>query len=121
MEKKISKKLQDPRSFKKISLVDHHICSAYSGLNADGRVLITKAVLEAQSYRLTYDEVPSINFISKQISSIMQKYTQKGGARPFGVSIMVAGLDGNDEPQLHQIDPSGMVTYYRANSIGSFN
>lgn len=48
----------------------------------------------------------------------MQKYTQKGGARPFGLSIMLAGIDPNGEPQLHQIDPSGMVTKYKANSIG---
>ena len=48
----------------------------------------------------------------------MQKYTQKGGARPFGLSIMLAGIDSNGVAQLHQIDPSGMITWYRANAIG---
>ena len=118
VEKKVSKKLQDPRSFKKVALIDHHVCCAYTGLNADARVIVDKAKLDAQSYRLTYDEIPSINYISREISGIMQKYTQKGGARPFGLSIMIAGIDPNGEPQLHQIDPSGMVTRFKANSIG---
>lgn len=48
----------------------------------------------------------------------MQKFTQKGGARPFGLSIMIAGVDPNGNPQLNQIDPSGMITYYKANCIG---
>ncbi len=48
----------------------------------------------------------------------MQKYTQKGGARPFGLSIMVAGMNKENKPCLNQIDPSGMITFFRANSIG---
>ena len=48
----------------------------------------------------------------------MQKFTQKGGARPFGLSIMIAGINKDGTPQLNQIDPSGMITSYRANSIG---
>ncbi len=94
------------------------MCCAFTGLNADARVIVDKAKLDAQSYRLTYDEVPSINYISREISGVMQKYTQKGGARPFGLSIMIAGIDPNSEPQLHQIDPSGMITWYKANAIG---
>ena len=94
------------------------MCCAFTGLNADARIIVDKAKLDAQSYRLTYDETPSINYISREISSVMQKYTQKGGARPFGLSIMMAGINPNGEPQLHQIDPSGMITWYKANSIG---
>ena len=118
VEKKANKKLQDPRSFKKICLIDHHIVSAYTGLTADARILINQARVEAQSFRMTYDEQPSINYISRKVSALMQKYTQKGGARPFGLSIMIAGMNRDGTPQLNQIDPSGMITYYRANCIG---
>ncbi len=118
MERKSNKKLQDPRSFKKIGLIDHHIVSAFTGLSADARILINNARIEAQSFRLSYDETPSINYISRKISLLMQKFTQKGGARPFGLSIMIAGVDPNGVPQLTQIDPSGMVTNFKANSIG---
>ncbi len=101
-----------------MALVDKHIACAFTGLNADARVVVDKARLDAQSFRLTYDESPSINYISKRLSAVMQKYTQKGGARPFGLSIMLAGVDSDGTPQLHQIDPSGMVTHFRANAIG---
>lgn len=121
VEKKTSKKLQDARSFKKVALIDHHIACAFTGLNADARVVVDKARLEAQSFRLTFDETPSINYISKQLSAVMQKYTQKGGARPFGLSILLAGVDKDGSPQLHQIDPSGMITHFKANAIGLVN
>ena len=74
--------------------------------------------MEVQSYRLTFDENPSVDFISKHISSVMQKFTQTGGARPFGLSIMIGGLNTRKEPQLNQIDPSGMITCFKANCIG---
>ena len=54
----------------------------------------------------------------------MQKYTQKGGSRPFGFSLMLSCCDkdpitGEAMPKLYQIEPSGMITYYRANAIGT--
>ena len=119
VEKKSSKKLQEPRSFKKIGLIDNHVVSAFTGLGADARILVNKARIDAQSFRLTYDETPSINYLSRRVSALMQKYTQKGGARPFGFSIMLAGIDEDGKPNLNQIDPSGMITCYRANSIGN--
>ena len=56
----------------------------------------------------------------------MQKYTQKGGSRPFGFSLMLASCDVNSQngdvtPNLYQIEPSGMITYYRANAFGIIN
>ena len=118
VEKKIFKKLQETSSFKKISILDENLCSAFTGLNADARVIVNNARIEVQSYRMTYDENPSVDFISKHISSLMQKFTQTGGARPFGLSIMIAGINSRGQPQLNQIDPSGMVTCFKANCIG---
>lgn len=81
-------------------------------------MVVNNTRLEAQSYRLTYDEEPSVDYISKHVSSLMQKFTQTGGARPFGLSIMVAGMSKRGAPQLNQVDPSGMITCFKANSIG---
>lgn len=47
----------------------------------------------------------------------MQEFTQSGGVRPFGVSLLVAGVD-DDGPQLYQVDPSGAYFGWRASAIG---
>lgn len=48
----------------------------------------------------------------------MQKYTQKGGARPFGLSMFVAGMNREHVPKLFLVEPSGMITMWKANAIG---
>lgn len=106
--------------------MDDNLVAAFTGLNADARVLVNNTRVQCQVYRLNYDVAPSINFISKYISGLMQKYTQKGGARPFGFSMMLACCDqdpetGNSLPKLYQIEPSGMITFFKANAIGKFS
>jgi len=48
----------------------------------------------------------------------MQEYTQSGGVRPFGVSLLVAGMDGDGVPRLFQVDPSGAYFGWKATAIG---
>lgn len=45
----------------------------------------------------------------RELAAVMQEFTQRGGVRPFGVSLLLAGFDHNG-PQLYQIDPSGTMT-----------
>lgn len=48
----------------------------------------------------------------------MQEYTQSGGVRPFGISVLVAGADGDGTPRLYQVDPSGAYFGWKATAIG---
>jgi len=105
-------------SVSKIHLIDHHLVAAYSGLNADGRILVNKARIESQSYKLNFEDDPSIDYMSRYMSSYVQKFTQKGGARPFGMSMFIAGLNKQGEPKLFLIQPSGMITSWKAHAIG---
>lgn len=115
-EKRSAMKLQDTRiTPSKISLVDGHVCLAFAGLNADARILVDKARLEAQSHRLTVEDPVSIEYITKYIAGVQQRYTQSGGVRPFGISTLVIGFDPNDKtPKLYQTEPSGIYSAWWA-------
>ena len=111
-EKRSAMKLQDTRiTPSKIGLVDTHVCLAFAGLNADARVLVDKARLEAQSHRLTVEDPVTIEYITKYIAGVQQRYTQSGGVRPFGISTLIVGFDKNDKtPRLYQTEPSGIYS-----------
>lgn len=119
-EKRSAMKLQDTRiTPSKISLVDTHACLAFAGLNADARILVDKARLEAQSHRLTVEDPVTIEYITKYIAGVQQRYTQSGGVRPFGISTLVIGFDpGSKEARLYQTEPSGVYQAWKANAIG---
>ncbi len=48
----------------------------------------------------------------------MQEFTQSGGVRPFGVSVLVAGVEADKTPRLYQVDPSGAYFGWKATAIG---
>jgi len=114
--KSIHSKLIKPESLRKIFEIDSHIIVTASGLIADARRLVEAARVDSQKHRLTYNEPASVETISREVCDLMQIYTQYGGIRPFGVSLLIAGVD--TEPRLYEAEPSGAMTAYKADSIG---
>lgn len=102
----------------KIQQIDDHIGISFSGFFPDARVLIDKARTYAQIHRLLYDEPILVETLAKRICDILQIYTQHGGVRPFGVALLIGGVDDYG-PQLIGAEPSGAYMKYYAHSLGS--
>lgn len=109
-------KLLVPESVEKISKIDEHIGAASCGILADCRVLIDYARIKCQINRMTYSEPIEIWALVKDICDRKQRFTQMGGIRPFGVSLLIAGSDGTSH--LYETDPSGTLREWKAHAIG---
>ncbi len=117
-EKRKISALFDSSSLDKIYLIDDHVAASPSGLLADARILIDYARDVALSHRFIYDEPIDVEFLTKAVCNLKQQYTQFGGARPFGVALLIAGIDRHGA-RLYQTDPSGVYIGYFAAAIGA--
>jgi len=118
VDKRVSSKLLEPQSIEKIFQIDEHIGVATSGLVADARVLVDRARVESQINRYTYDEATDVEQLAKKVCDFKQTYTQFGGVRPFGTSLLIAGVN-DSRARLFETDPSGALLEYKATGIGA--
>jgi proteasome alpha subunit len=102
----------------KIFQVDEHIGAAIIGLSSDARVLIDQARIDAQSNKLTYDEPIDLEVATQKICDTQQTYTQHGGGRPFGVAMILGGVDKTG-PHVFGTHPSGNYMRYKATAVGA--
>ena len=113
-----SKLLEPSKSPEKMYMVDEHVAVAVAGINADANILINQARLHAQRYRFTFQEPQPVEQLVQSLCDEKQAYTQYGGLRPFGVSMLYAGWDKTYGFQLYQSDPSGNYNGWKATCIG---
>ncbi|MGI0036241.1 MAG: archaeal proteasome endopeptidase complex subunit alpha, partial [Nitrososphaera sp.] len=70
------------------------------------------------SNRLIYDEPVDVEGVAKNIADMAQQFTQYAGVRPFGVALILAGVDKSGTA-LFLTDPSGTYIGYDAVAIGA--
>ncbi|KVH95782.1 Proteasome A-type subunit [Cynara cardunculus var. scolymus] len=116
-EKKLPSILVDESSVQKIQILTPNIGVVYSGMGPDSRVLVRKSRKQAEQYNRLYKEPIPVTQLVKETAAVMQEFTQSGGVRPFGVSLLVAGFDDKG-PQLYQVDPSGSYFSWKASAMG---
>jgi proteasome alpha subunit len=118
VDKRIRSPLMERDSVEKIHKADDHIGIASAGHVADARQLIDFARRRAQVNELRYGEPIAVETVTKEVTDYIQQYTQVGGARPFGVALIIAGI-ANGEPRLYETDPSGTPYEWKALAIGA--
>ncbi|RNA08748.1 Proteasome subunit alpha type-2 [Brachionus plicatilis] len=118
-EKKQKSTLNDDRSISKIEPITSNVGMVYSGMGPDYRLLVKYARKLGQQYIQMYDDsIPTVQLV-RRVADVMQEYTQSGGVRPFGVSLLIAGWDADENvPYLYQCDPSGAYFAWKATAIG---
>jgi proteasome alpha subunit len=106
-------KLVNLRSLEKIYQIDSHIACVATGLVADGRHLVEMAREEAVWNKVRYDEPISVRELVNILCDYTHLYTQFDGVRPFGVVLLVGGIDSTGK-HLYSTDPSGAYLGYKA-------
>ena len=116
-DRRINDKLILPESATKVYEIDSHIIASAAGILSDARVLVDRVRIIAQQNRVTYDSPIDVESIIRDIANTKQAFTQYGGARPFGISVMLAGVN-KGKSHLYTSDVTGNYFGYKANAIG---
>ncbi|KXJ93191.1 putative proteasome subunit alpha type-1 [Microdochium bolleyi] len=103
---------------KKLFAIDEHVGLAIAGLTSDARVLSNFMKQQCLSQRLTYDRDMPVETLVSMIGDKAQLNTQHYGKRPYGVGLLVAGIDETG-PHLFEFQPSGMTQEMLACAIGA--
>ncbi len=102
----------------KIFQVDYHIGVAAAGHIPDARVQVDNARFFSQSSKLTYDEPVEVETVAKHLADQCHQFTQYSGVRPYGVALIIAGIDQKGG-SIYVTDPSGTYVSYAAVAIGA--
>ncbi|MDD5700301.1 MAG: archaeal proteasome endopeptidase complex subunit alpha [Candidatus Nanoarchaeia archaeon] len=116
-DRRIRDKLIAPESANKIFEIDGHIIATAAGILSDARILVEHAQVLAQQNRVTYDSPIEPVSVIKMIADRKQMFTQYGGARPYGVAVLLAGIN-KGKAHLYTSDVTGNYFAYKANAIG---
>ena len=117
-DKRVTSKLMVPEAIEKMFRVDDHIAATAAGIISDARVLVDRAQLRAQQHYVTYDSKIDILSIVKEMCDMKQICTQSAGLRPFGVSLIVGGVEEDGTIKLFLTEPYGLYFQYLATVIG---
>ena len=103
--------------YKKIWEIDNHIALVSAGSLADARNLADMARIKAQINRITYGEPISVATLTKYISDRKHLVTQYAGVRPYGVGLLIGGVEDTNA-KLFETEPSGTMIEWKAQAIG---
>src|SRR3989304_9753106 len=116
-DRRVRDKLIASESANKIYEIDEHIVATAAGILSDARILIESARVLSQQNRVTYNSPVEPVSVIRMLADKEQMFTQYGGARPYGVAILLGGVS-KDKATLYTSDVTGNFFAYKANAIG---
>lgn len=117
-KRNVHKLLDEVFESDKIYKLDESIACSVAGITSDANVLTNELRIIAQRYMIQYQEPIPVEQLVINLCDIKQAYTQFGGLRPFGISVLYIGWDKHHGFQLYQSDPSGNYGGWKATCIG---
>ena len=103
-----------------------HVCrvtecvvATYAGLPADFRALVKQCQDMAVAHARTWGAPMGVGALAAALGAHLQEHTQLGGLRPFGCSVLLAGVDDDGAPKLYRVDPSGWCAPWTAAAVGA--
>lgn len=104
-------------SIEKVHKIENDIGSVSAGYTPDGRRLVDQLRLITQKDQIRYGDLAPVNVVSQKIADHLQESTQVGGRRPYGASLIIAGVDETG-PRVFEVEPGGTPTEYHAVAEG---
>ncbi len=117
-DKRVTSKLIVAEAIEKTFKIDDHIVITAAGIISDARVLVDRVQVKAQQHAVTYDSKIDVLSVVKDICDLKQICTQSAGLRPFGVSLLVAGVEDDGDIKLFLTEPYGLYFQYKAAVVG---
>jgi len=103
---------------KKLFAIDEHVGIAIAGLTSDARVLSNFMKTQSMTHSMLYGRRMPLHRLASLLGDKAQVNTQNLGKRPYGVGLLVAGVDDKG-PHLYEFQPSGMTEEMAAFAIGA--
>uniref|UniRef100_A0AC35U3M0 Proteasome subunit alpha type n=1 Tax=Rhabditophanes sp. KR3021 TaxID=114890 RepID=A0AC35U3M0_9BILA len=118
-KRNVNKLLDESVLSEKIYRISDNISCTVAGLTSDALILVNRLRYWAADYKLRFGDSMPVEQLVQCLCNEKQRFTQIGGKRPFGVSLLYIGWDKHYGYQLYQSDPSGNYTGWKATCIGN--
>ena len=118
-QKKVPDKLIDPSSVTCMYRLGDRIGAAVVGVMTDARMVASRTRYTAAEFKFKYGYNIPVDFLARKVADRSQVFTQHAYMRPFGISMIIMGMDEEMGPSLYKCDPAGYYVGYEACAAGA--